>query len=80
MTAAPAALSRIDDGLATLDDRELADIFDRHSQPSAYRLELSLGVLPADVCPCGQPKEPAEPTCNSCFLDHEIAVDRSADV
>lgn len=80
MTTAPAALSRLDDGTATAADRLIADIFDRHSEPSAYRFGQRLDVLPADVCPCGQPKESAEPTCNSCFLDHDLSVDRSVDL
>ncbi|WP_250029700.1 hypothetical protein [Paractinoplanes maris] len=74
------AISRLDDGQATQADRLIAEVFDRHSEASAYHLAQRLDVLPADVCPCSQPKDPAEPTCLSCYLEHDDAMRRASDV
>jgi hypothetical protein len=68
MTAATDALCRLDDGNPLPGDRTLAAIFDRHCAWDAF-------VWPEPLCRHGNTTD-----CNSCFLDHDKAVDRSGDL
>jgi hypothetical protein len=62
------ALARLDDGTATAGDRTLTESHDRNLQARAF-------VWPVPLC---QHRNGGD--CNSCFLDWEALVDRSADL
>ncbi len=81
MTAAPAALSLIDDGLATDADRLIADRFDAHASDQWHGRLAVLDVTPAGFClVCGERTEDGTDECVRCQLLEEVRVDRRRDL
>jgi hypothetical protein len=84
MTAAPHAVSLLDDGVALSPaDRAALAVFDRHSEWEATRLELRLAELDGDRClVCGvrMPDGDTSSECDHCHAGHDFAVARSADL
>jgi hypothetical protein len=75
---APAALSRIDDGVPLPGDVLIADIFDAQASAVGYRRDRQQDEWAADVCYCGQAATDGE--CVSCHNDVESEIVRSCDV
>lgn len=76
---APAAISRIDDGVPLPGDVLIADIFDAQASVVGYRRDRQLDEWAADRCViCGVEDE--GPECAGCTADWDKTVARSADV
>jgi hypothetical protein len=75
---APAALSRIDDGVPQPGDVLIADIFDAQASVVGYRRDRQLDEWAADVCYCGAPATDGE--CVTCHNDVEAEIVRSVDL
>lgn len=73
------AINRLDDGTATVADRQLADASDWRASAYWHRLDLQVDGWQADRCViCGVDGEGQE--CGSCTADRDYMVARSADV
>lgn len=75
---APAAISRLDDGVPLPGDVLIADIFDVHSSVNWYRRNQRVESYQGDVCYCGTPAAGGE--CVTCHNDVESEIVRSCDV
>lgn len=90
MTTAPiavgAAISRLDDGVGLPGDHDLADIFDAHCADAWWpfvRLEetRAFAALLDSLCPvCRLERSENGQECTTCYVLHDVAVARSADV
>ena len=77
-TEALDAIARLDDGIASPADRELAEIFDRHASDRWAAMDVQLDRHAADVCViCGKP---GGPECSSCTADWDQRIARSVDL
>lgn len=80
MTAALDAISRIDDGTATVLDRTIAALFDDHASTDWHRRLAAREVTPAGFCPLHGDVLDGYGDCGACFLDHDSAMRRADDL
>jgi hypothetical protein len=84
LNAAADARSRLDDGIDIPGDRELAAIFERHCRQRDEVLQDRLRefeyaqwlAVQCPVCELGG----GGPECDSCVIEHDVAIERLTDV